>query len=452
MWKSDWSLDINQSKSDNDNNWSTFNSDSDNKLKFTQIDNKHEKDSKRSKFFNNNVRSFGDHVDNYDWVKCKSKSIPGKTYYFNLRSGCSTWYRPISRYIDIPYYSKKMSLKKIQCYLSSPSLLVSDSYNEVSSLSIKLKKENHHKKWILEEPCSTSKSNKNSNFARFSSRECINDNERKTLSNNSQSNDTYYYNDDNHLPIKNEMNYNDSDLNNDSIIINNDSTFIDVTNYLQCELSSEDNDIEVTSVELNSTKMKLKIKNNDIDINADRTKELSENDVNEKNEYVDVRETRRRLASHLRNNINHRKDISSSKRIKLKRDQRKTMRKIVLRTNDSTDNNKMLMRKPERIICNMYGVTTVNYDEVSELPPNVKRSNLSDSTSIVSSSTSSSFSTTEENRSRSSILKCFLGHDDLYDNILPPKLSDSNSSTSSSSWTCDTCSSCSCTQSDSTKV
>ncbi|KAL2720732.1 uncharacterized protein V1478_009778 [Vespula squamosa] len=87
----------------------------------------------------------------------------------------------------------------------------------------------------------------------------------------------------------------------------------------------------------------------------------------------------------------------------------------------------MLMRKPERIICNMYGVTTVNYDEVSELPPNVKRSNLSDSTSIVSSST------TEENRSRSSILKCFLGHDDLYDNILPPKLSDSNSSTSSSS-------------------
>ncbi|KAI4495177.1 hypothetical protein M0804_001378 [Polistes exclamans] len=83
------------------------------------------------------------------------------------------------------------------------------------------------------------------------------------------------------------------------------------------------------------------------------------------------------------------------------------------------------MRKPERIVCNIHGVTTVNYEYVSELPPNVKRSNLSNSTNVVSSSSS----TTEENRSRSSIFKCFLGHDELYDNILAPKLSNTNSST-----------------------
>nr|KAF7429858.1 hypothetical protein H0235_006256 [Vespula pensylvanica] len=265
MERSDWSLDVNESKNDNDNNWSTFNLASDNQLereKNNKVDN-----TSRSTFFNNNVRSFGDYVEKHDWVECKSKSIPGKTYYFNLRSGCSTWYRPISRYIDIPYYPERFV-------------------------------ENKHS-------------------------------------------------------------------------------------------------------------------------NDDRVNELSENNINKKYGKIVKREPKRRLVSPLK------KKYQISKRHVVEKDKEDT--------------------KPERIICNMYGVTTVNYDEVSELPPNVKRSNLSDSTSIVSSST------TEENRSRSSILECFLGHDDLYDNILPPKLSDSNSSTSSSSRTCDTCSSCSCTQSDSTQ-
>ncbi|KAF7402946.1 hypothetical protein HZH66_005213 [Vespula vulgaris] len=124
MEGSDWSLDVNESKNDNDNNWSTFNLASDNQLeraKNNKVDN-----PSRSTFFNNNVRSFGDYVEKHDWVECKSKSIPGKTYYFHLRSGCSTWYRPISRYIDIPYYPERVTLNKVQCYLSSPSLLVSD--------------------------------------------------------------------------------------------------------------------------------------------------------------------------------------------------------------------------------------------------------------------------------------------------------------------------------------
>nr|XP_050849301.1 uncharacterized protein LOC127063485 [Vespula vulgaris] len=236
------------------------------------------------------------------------------------------------------------------------------------------------------------------------------------------------------MTIKKKVNYNDSNLNNDSTT--NDSSFIDVTNFLQCQLS-ENNDLEDTFVELKSMKKQF-VENKHS--NDDRVNELSENNINKKYGKIVKREPKRRLVSPLKKNIKYRKD-TSSRRIKKKRDRTETT-KIV--SNDSKD-NKMLMRKPERIICNMYGVTTVNYDEVSELPPNVKRSNLSDSTSIVSSST------TEENRSRSSILECFLGHDDLYDNILPPKLSDSNSSTSSSSRTCDTCSSCSCTQSDSTQ-
>ncbi|XP_077280902.1 uncharacterized protein LOC143907798 [Temnothorax americanus] len=46
---------------------------------------------------------FGEFVDNYGWIQCRSKTYPDRAYYHNTRSGCNTWCRPVSRRIDIPF-------------------------------------------------------------------------------------------------------------------------------------------------------------------------------------------------------------------------------------------------------------------------------------------------------------------------------------------------------------
>lgn len=51
------------------------------------------------------VHEFGEFVDNYGWIQCRSKSYPGRVYFHNTHSNCNTWYRPISRYIDVPFIS-----------------------------------------------------------------------------------------------------------------------------------------------------------------------------------------------------------------------------------------------------------------------------------------------------------------------------------------------------------
>lgn len=54
------------------------------------------------------VREFGELVvDNCGWIQCRSKSYPDQVYFHNTHSNCNTWYRPISRYIDIPFISVK---------------------------------------------------------------------------------------------------------------------------------------------------------------------------------------------------------------------------------------------------------------------------------------------------------------------------------------------------------
>ncbi|XP_012217238.1 uncharacterized protein [Linepithema humile] len=51
------------------------------------------------------VREFGEFEENYGWIQCRSKSYPDRMYYHNTHSGCGTWYRPISRCVDIPLVS-----------------------------------------------------------------------------------------------------------------------------------------------------------------------------------------------------------------------------------------------------------------------------------------------------------------------------------------------------------
>ncbi|KYN18374.1 PREDICTED: putative uncharacterized protein DDB_G0282499 [Trachymyrmex cornetzi] len=51
------------------------------------------------------VYEFGKFEENYGWIQCQSKSFPNRVYYHNTRTGCNTWYRPVSHIMDIPFVS-----------------------------------------------------------------------------------------------------------------------------------------------------------------------------------------------------------------------------------------------------------------------------------------------------------------------------------------------------------
>jgi len=50
------------------------------------------------------VYEFGKFEENYDWIQCQFKSYPNHVYY-NTRTGCNTWYRLVSHFMDIPFAS-----------------------------------------------------------------------------------------------------------------------------------------------------------------------------------------------------------------------------------------------------------------------------------------------------------------------------------------------------------
>ncbi|EZA59851.1 uncharacterized protein LOC105274893 isoform X1 [Ooceraea biroi] len=55
------------------------------------------------------VHEFGKFQDNHGWVQCQSKTYPDRVYFYNTNSRCSTWYRPISRYVDIPSMKRRVT-------------------------------------------------------------------------------------------------------------------------------------------------------------------------------------------------------------------------------------------------------------------------------------------------------------------------------------------------------
>ncbi|XP_050466885.1 uncharacterized protein LOC126859532 [Cataglyphis hispanica] len=84
------------------------------------------------------VREFGDFIDNHGWIQCRSKSYPGRVYFYNTHSGCNTWYRPISRYTDIPLISIKRIYQRDDVSADNIELLsVSDNENEPDVSSAK---------------------------------------------------------------------------------------------------------------------------------------------------------------------------------------------------------------------------------------------------------------------------------------------------------------------------
>ncbi|EFN85144.1 uncharacterized protein LOC105182576 [Harpegnathos saltator] len=57
------------------------------------------------------VYEFGEFEEHYGWVQCRSKSQQNRLYFHNMHSGCNTWYRPVSHNIKIP----TVSLEKATC-------------------------------------------------------------------------------------------------------------------------------------------------------------------------------------------------------------------------------------------------------------------------------------------------------------------------------------------------
>ncbi|CAK9815334.1 hypothetical protein ANTQUA_LOCUS8389 [Anthophora quadrimaculata] len=48
---------------------------------------------------------FGNFQETYNWVECVSRSFPEKVYFFNLRTRCSTWVRPVSENIQLQRFN-----------------------------------------------------------------------------------------------------------------------------------------------------------------------------------------------------------------------------------------------------------------------------------------------------------------------------------------------------------
>ncbi|XP_020278477.1 uncharacterized protein LOC109852069 isoform X2 [Pseudomyrmex gracilis] len=47
-------------------------------------------------------REFGKFTLSHGWIQCRSRRYPKRLYFHNVRSGCNTWYRPVSRHVNVP--------------------------------------------------------------------------------------------------------------------------------------------------------------------------------------------------------------------------------------------------------------------------------------------------------------------------------------------------------------
>ncbi|KAK2575633.1 hypothetical protein KPH14_011896 [Odynerus spinipes] len=415
------------SKSYGEEDW-LFRVGSDNYSEYKTLE-KNSRDFPTSKLHTTNVPSFGDYVERHDWIECLSRSIPGKMYYYNLRSGCSTWNRPLSRYIHIPRDSRReWGFNDVQCYLRSPSSLVSNDNDNCCSAdgsSIKLQEKTRQREWILEQLYYNPKKSKNDYLPRLKKK--LSNNNRRNSQSTSSSSDSMCYNDDGVM-----MNENDISSVTDNSFKVDETRFIDVTNFLECNLS------EHTEFErcVDAKSLKTKLTNNIY--NSDENDSDFYSSIDNKENDVRLERFVPRLKKIRYQDMLLEKEVEK-KKLKPKKPKKKA------RGNSTKDVKKEETRKPNIIICNMYGITTVNYDNYEQEPqPIANTCNLSDSSTDI-------LSTKQDNHSRSSHLKHF-GRDDLDDKFPPLMLSDSNSSTtsSSSSFTCNTCSSASSTTSAST--
>ncbi|XP_076278081.1 uncharacterized protein LOC143207986 isoform X2 [Lasioglossum baleicum] len=95
---------------------------------------------------NNNsaTNEFGNFQNTSDWIECESESSPDRPYFFNLRTNCTTWARPVSRNVTLPRYRKHPRIydKNFTCDIDNqPTIVSSESEDSCQSSNLK----NDHK-------------------------------------------------------------------------------------------------------------------------------------------------------------------------------------------------------------------------------------------------------------------------------------------------------------------
>ncbi|CAK9831929.1 hypothetical protein ANTRET_LOCUS8842 [Anthophora retusa] len=64
-----------------------------------------------TKFANGGQQSeFGNFQETYNWVECVSRSFPEQVYFFNLRTRCTTWIRPVSENVQLQRFNRSSNI------------------------------------------------------------------------------------------------------------------------------------------------------------------------------------------------------------------------------------------------------------------------------------------------------------------------------------------------------
>ncbi|XP_076385233.1 uncharacterized protein LOC105663088 [Megachile rotundata] len=373
---------------------------------FTESDNVNENKNEVPK------NEFGNFQETYNWIECESVRFPGQTYFFNLRTQSSTWLRPVSKDVRLRRFNRKSKI--YDNYSTSdveiPSLLSSESEKE-------------NCEHIDNEQ--NGRTNKNSEILALlyygTSMDFCNNNESQYCIN--------YFN----YAVKNLCNKG-SDFHDSSFRKN-------IEDETGCDKSVDENLAIIASnfleVELSTSDAELNLKENIVPANEDDTSatektvdystsstddEKKENDVCQ--DYIRPRLKRIRAQYLLKEKLkNGKRRKVKTKRIPL---QEKKLQEI-------------------KIVREMYGTTTVSYDPVEpELPPGVKRRNLSDSSTTSSSGDEGYGKTVVSNNTEFLDINFHVAN-------LSSKSSSSSCSNSSFSSSCScSCSSCSSSTSNTT--
>ncbi|XP_034186732.1 uncharacterized protein LOC117607297 [Osmia lignaria lignaria] len=343
---------------------------------------------------------FGKYEETYNWVECESMQFPGKPYFFNLRTQNTTWIRPVSRHVQLQRFSRK-------------SKIFDDNSTPEKEIPLILSSESEKDDW-----------------------EYI-DNEE-----NNQSNKEIYKNSEILARL-----YYGTKLNQFS---NNDETlyFHDYFNYFVENLSNKDSQGSHEVAEEETVCDKSALENSPIIISnfLDVELSVSEDALNIKENIEPSNEDNISLIEKpiiystsssdeekKENNMRENYIVPRLKKIKplclLKKSFKNAKRKKVAKKRIPLQEKKL---QEVKIVREMYGTTTISYDPVEpELPPGVRKRNLSDSSS-------------EEENVRSVWNNSKLFNIDSYVANLSSKSSSSSSSNSSSSSSCScTCSCCS---------
>ncbi|XP_076643596.1 uncharacterized protein LOC143353878 [Halictus rubicundus] len=360
----------------------------------------------------NSNSEFGNFQDTGDWVECESKSFPGRTYFFNMRTLCTTWSRPVSRDVTLPRYRERLRIydKNFTHDIDNQPTIVSSESEDNRRLPIT--KSGHNLRRSPSEIIAWLYHGSDINMNR-----CFNDDQSdyrdsfvsdtlKVLCNEEDPRSVYkesafYEVGDHFLTNKYEF---------DKIRILNGvvQNVAPTADYLEVKLSTSNDAIK--TAERNGPPTN---KDDDSLIVEKRTGYFSSSSENCRSAVLVPNYFAPRLP-----------------RIKSKYLLKEKLRVGRKRT---VSKKKSVRKTPRKIICEMYGTKTINYDPIElDLPPGVKRTNLSDS-----SATSSLW---REEHAKTPV---DLANFQLADLGLRPYNLSSDSTTSSS------CSSCTCSSTSS---